>query len=62
MMVQSKRLFFLFLFHWQVAFSQHCEKGQCNDGESVKLKTCKYFDFAEFNNDSPSIMYGKYVF
>ena len=52
---------FVFILLFSHILSQHCEKDQC-DGEqqpSEEVKKCKYWDPAEFNEDSPSIVYGK---
>ena len=53
---------FIFVFLFPFALSQHCEKDRCDDGESGELKKCKYFDPTQFNEDSPSILYGKITY
>ena len=53
---------FIFVFLFPFALSQHCEKDRCDDGESGELKKCKYFDPTQFNEDSPSIVYGKITY
>ena len=42
------------------AAAQHCDKDSCDTVEVKKKgKNCRNFDFASFNEDSPSIMFGK---
>ena len=54
----------VFLLHFSLILSQHCEKDQC-DGEqqpSKEVKKCKYWDPTQFNEDTPSIVYGKITY
>ena len=53
---------FIFVFLFRFTLSQHCEKDRCDDGEPGELKKCKYFDPTQFNEDSPSIVYGKITY
>ena len=48
----------VFLSFLSTIISQNCYRDEC---EKLKLesKNCKYFDPNQFNEESPSIMYGK---
>ena len=40
--------------------SQHCNKIHCEEEDSMgTIKNCTYWDPAQFNEESPSILYGK---
>ena len=40
--------------------SQHCNKIHCEEEDSIgTIKNCTYWDPAQFNEESPSILYGK---
>ena len=39
--------------------SQHCDKDQCNTNEVEQKSHCVHFNFEDFNEDSPSIIYGE---
>ena len=45
---------------FSIISSQHCNKIHCEEEDSIeKIKNCTYWDPAQFNEDSPSILYGK---
>ena len=52
-----------FLLSCSIVLSQVCDNEQLCDSEPITgLKKCKYFDPAQFNEDSPSIVYGKITY
>ena len=56
-------LVFLLSFCSIVLSLDFCDNEQLCDSEpTTGLKKCKYFDPAQFNEDSPSIVYGKITY
>ena len=53
----------VFLLYCSIVLSQVCDNEQlCDSERTTGFKKCKYFDPAQFNEDSPSIVYGKITY